>query len=157
LIRARSGVISEARPGCDSASDVAGRGTRKIDQVMNRCKTGWCPLATKAVLLKALGVSAFLVLPSALAVPPPTGVAPVLIPAGGFSIEGDLLANTPVSGAGDWMTATNYPGAGGGVLDASGTPLNPATTYHFIDAYNSTADNTFSGGLKWTDNPNTWQ
>ena len=89
-----------------------------------------------------------------LAVPPPSGVAPVLVPAGGFGIDGDLFANTPGSGSGDWL-----PGAGGtgaSVLDASGAPLNPATTFHFIDLYNSTSDNTFTGG-KWTDDPNTWQ
>src|SRR5690349_8017718 len=88
------------------------------------------------------------------AVPPPTGVAPVLIPAGGFSIEGDLTANSPSAGAGDWLPGPG--GAGGSVLDASGAPLNPATTFHLTDLYNSTSDNTFSGG-KWTDDPNTWQ
>src|SRR6516164_2343671 len=88
------------------------------------------------------------------AVPPPTGVAPVLVPSGGFAIDGDLQANTPNEGAGDWLPGLS--GAGGSVLDATGAPLNPATTFHFIDLYNSTSDNTFAGGLKWTDDPNTW-
>src|SRR5882672_5377499 len=88
---------------------------------------------------------------SALAVPPPTGIAPVLIPAGGFRIEGDLMADAI---AGDWVGTTN-PAAG--VLNAAGVPLNPATTFHFVDPFNTTSDNTFVGGLKWTDDPNTWQ
>src|ERR1044071_6407696 len=91
-----------------------------------------------------------------LATPPPAGVAPVLVPAGGFSIDGDLMANTPLANAGDWLLSTNS-GSGGSVLDASGNPLNPSTTFHFRDLYNSTSDNDFVGGLKWTDNPNVWQ
>src|ERR1043166_7060303 len=88
------------------------------------------------------------------AVPPPTGVAPVLVPSGGFGIDGNLRANTPTLNIGDWLPGTN---GSGGVLDASGVPLNSATTFHFVDLYNSTSDNTFSGG-KWLDDPNkTWQ
>lgn len=41
-------------------------------------------------------------------------------------------------------------------MDNNGHPLNPATTFHFIDKYNSSADNVFSGGAKWDDDPNTW-
>src|SRR5204863_799522 len=88
------------------------------------------------------------------AVPPPTGVAPILVPSGGFGIDGDLQANTPTAGAGDWLPGPA--GAGGAVLDTNGVPLNPATTFHFIDLYTSGGDNTFQGGLKWTDDPNTW-
>src|SRR6266478_1444580 len=87
--------------------------------------------------------------------PPPPGVAPVTVPAGGFAIDGDLLANTPAANVGDWVVSTNL-GTGGGVLNQAGVPLNPATTYHIIDPYNSSSDLTFSGGLKWTDDPNTW-
>src|SRR6516162_5796057 len=89
------------------------------------------------------------------AVPPPTGVAPVLYPAGGFGIDGDLLANTPGGNTGDWLLSTNA-GSGGAVLNAAGVPLDPTRTFHFVDLYNSTSDNTFSGG-KWTDNPTNWQ
>src|SRR6266566_756864 len=88
--------------------------------------------------------------------PPPPGVAPVTVPAGGFAIDGDLLANTLVSNVGDWIVSTNL-GTGGGVLNQAGVPLNPATTFHIIDPYNSSSDLTFSGGLKWTDDPNTWK
>src|SRR6266478_7579457 len=87
--------------------------------------------------------------------PPPPGVAPITVPAGGFAIDGDLLANTPGANVGDWIVSTNL-GTGGGVLNQAGVPLNPATTFHFIDPYNSSSDLTFSGGLKWTDDPNTW-
>jgi len=89
------------------------------------------------------------------AVPPPSGVAPVVSPAGGFAIEGDLLANTPSTGAGDWLPGAG--GTGGSVLDANGLPLNAGMTFHLTDAYNDSNDDTFGGGLKWTDNPNSWQ
>src|ERR1043166_1527923 len=89
----------------------------------------------------------------AMAVPPPTGGAPVLVPAGGFAIDGDLQANTPGVNVGDWLPGTG--GTGGSVLDANGIPLNSATTFHYVDLYNSGSDNTFTGG-KWTDDPNTW-
>src|SRR5947207_1073043 len=93
---------------------------------------------------------------SGRAAPPPAGVAPVLVPAGGFAIDGDLLANKPAANAGDWLRGT-ISGTGGAVLDPAGIPLDPTTTFHFIDAYNSTADLGFAGGLKWNDDPNTWQ
>ncbi len=90
------------------------------------------------------------------AAPPPAGVAPILVPAGGFAIDGDLLANTPITNVGDWLPATNFPGTGGSVLDAAGVPLNPITTFHFVDPYGGN-DTVFSGGIKWTDDPNTWK
>src|SRR5438034_833949 len=89
---------------------------------------------------------------SGLAVPPPAGVAPVVSPAGGFGIEGDLFANMPTANVGDWITNS---ATGGGVLTRAGVPLNASTTFHFIDEYNGN-DLTFSGGLKWTDNPTNW-
>jgi hypothetical protein len=92
---------------------------------------------------------------AAQAVPPPSGIAPVISPTGGFAIDGNLMANSPVTNVGDWLLSTNA-GTGGAVLDATGAPLNATTTFHFKDSYNSTADNTFSGG-KWTDDPGTWQ
>ena len=91
---------------------------------------------------------------TAQAVPPPLGVAPVVAPAGGLAIDGNLLANTPTADAGDWLSGSG--GTGGALLDANGTPLNPATTFHFVDPYDADNDETFIGGLKWTDNPNTW-
>src|SRR5512140_2649871 len=96
--------------------------------------------------------AACLCLAVAQAEPPPSGVAPVLVPAGGFAIEGDLIAGAAVTGVGDWLAG---PG-GAGVLDSTGAPLNGATTFHFTDAFNTTTDDTFGGGLKWTDNPNLW-
>jgi hypothetical protein len=89
---------------------------------------------------------------NAVATPPPGGVAPVLTPAGGFIIDGRLAAGA--SGPGDWLGTTN---AGSGVLNSAGVPLNPATTFHFVDPYSSSSDTTFVGGLKWTDDPNIWQ
>src|SRR6266700_4557140 len=86
------------------------------------------------------------------AAPPPAGVAPVITPAGGFGIDGDLFANLPAANVGDWITNSL---TGGGVLTQSGVPINGSTTFHFIDQYNGN-DLIFSGGLKWTDNPTNW-
>src|SRR5947209_11431894 len=93
---------------------------------------------------------------------PPKGVAPVAPPTGGFAIEGDLLSNTPTSPSpfaanqGDWYAGAG--GSGGNVLnnDATGTPVNSATTFHLVDAYSSATDDNFAGGDKVHDNPNTW-
>jgi hypothetical protein len=86
------------------------------------------------------------------AVQPPVGVAPVTVPVGGFGIGGEVVAGATGVTAGDWMSG---PG-GAGVLDATGKPLNPATTFHFIDAFNSTSDNVFGANEKWVSNPNSW-
>src|SRR6185503_827430 len=102
---------------------------------------------------------AFLALCSlpANAAPPPSGVAPVNLPAGGFGIDGNLLPNTPAANVGDWLQS-GAAGTGGGVLNQAGVPLNAKTTFHFIDRYgNQGGDLIFSGGLKWTDNPNIWK
>src|SRR5262249_36523556 len=86
---------------------------------------------------------------------PPNGIAPVNPPAGFFSIEGDLLANVPTSGVGDWVS--NSVSSGGGfVLYTNGAPVDTNNTFHFIDAYGSGADDNFAGGDKVHDNPNTW-
>jgi subtilisin-like proprotein convertase family protein len=83
------------------------------------------------------------------------GTAPVTTPAGGFGIDGDLLANTPTNKIGDWVP--NGAGSGGSVLAADGTPLNPSRTFHVRDLYSSMVDDSFTAG-KYDDNPNTgWQ
>src|SRR5438552_7025047 len=87
-----------------------------------------------------------------VAAPPRAGVAPVVSPAGGFGIEGDLFANMPAANVGDWITNSL---TGGGVLTRAGVPLNAVTTFHFIDQYDGN-DIIFGGGLKWTDNPTNW-
>ena len=84
------------------------------------------------------------------------GTAPVSVPAGGFRIEGDLRANFPISGIGDWSPSTpGTSGAGGSVLNAFGAPINAATTFHLTDPFNI-SENNFSGGKKFNDNPNIW-
>src|SRR5207244_8480661 len=92
---------------------------------------------------------------TARAAGPPEGIAPVDPPFGGFGIDGNLCANTPGANSGDWCAVTNFPGSGGGVLNAAGVPLNPLTTCHFVDAYNG-KDNVLAGGQKWLSDPNTW-
>src|SRR4051812_47503166 len=82
------------------------------------------------------------------------GLAPVNTPTGGFAIEGDLKANTPTSGTGtlswlapnqgDWLSGPG--GTGGFVLDGTplGAPINPATTLHLYDKFDSNIDDNFS-------------
>jgi hypothetical protein len=86
--------------------------------------------------------------------PPPAGTALVTVPAGGFGIDGDLRANTPISGIGDWVPGPS--GSGGYVINSNGTPVNSATTFHLTDLYASNSDNNFAGGQKVDDNPNIW-
>ena len=81
------------------------------------------------------------------------GTAAVTAPTGGFRIEGDLEANSPVGGIGDWLPGSA--GGGGNVLTATGVPVNAATTFHLTDPYNA-SENNFSGGKKFNDNPNIW-
>jgi len=81
------------------------------------------------------------------------GIAPVSPPTGGFDIDGNLEANVPTVGIGDWVPQT--PGAGGSVLTSAGVPLDPANTFHLTDFYDTAEDN-FAGGLKYFDNPTTW-
>src|SRR5262245_25871799 len=88
------------------------------------------------------------------ATPPPAGVAPVMVPAGGFAIDGDLIANAPAASVGDWFLMTNVAsGTGAGVLNAAGLPLNGSFTFHFTDPYNAN-DSVFKGGYKWYEDPN---
>src|SRR5260370_17692811 len=107
--------------------------------------------ATKSVLGAAVLTAAFTFTSQAL--PPSTGVAPVSVPAGGFGIGGELVAGSSGGASGDWLAGAN---GAPGVLDATGAPLNPATTFHFVDAFNSSGDNVFGSSEQWTDNPNTW-
>jgi hypothetical protein len=87
---------------------------------------------------------------------PLPGIAPVISVNGGFAIDGDLFANTPRTNVGDWMISPSNPGSGGALLDAAGVPLDPIQTFHYVDPYNGN-DPVFSGGSKWTDNPNSWK
>ena len=121
------------------------------------------PIKSSLALSKAFSMNVFLIIACAFfqlialtdvsngqAVSP--GTAPVLVPTGGFAIDGDLQANTPTAGIGDWLTGSA--GSGGNVLDASGNAVNAGITFHLRDAY-STNDTTFAGG-KSNDDPNTW-
>ena len=116
-------TASTIRPGCVSRNQRARAFRGRVDSILgttmkftNICKQGrgW----KFASLILALGV--ILWSETGETSPPPGGVAPVLAPAGGFSIDGDLLANTPGTGAGDWMLLTNlFSGAGGGISPRS--------------------------------------
>lgn len=80
---------------------------------------------------------------------------PVTVPAGGFHIDGDLKANTPTSGVGDWLSGAG--GTGGYVINNDGTVVNSLTSGHRIDGYKGgPAEMSFTSGSKFNDNPNSW-
>jgi hypothetical protein len=83
------------------------------------------------------------------------GIVNVTIPTGGFHIDGNLHANLPTAGIGDWVSRSG--GGGGFVLDNNGVPIDPSSTSHIYDLYSSNSDNVFSGGMKINDNPNSWR
>src|SRR5260370_37045270 len=78
---------------------------------------------------------------SAFAVPPPTGVAPVTVPAGGFAIYGDLPRNNPIANSGNWMPGPGC--SGGAVLGAKAGALKPPTNFQFIHPLNLSQGHTF--------------
>ncbi|TDE41489.1 hypothetical protein E0I26_16350, partial [Flavobacterium rhamnosiphilum] len=79
--------------------------------------------------------------------------APVIFPYNGFGIDGDLKANIPTSNIGDWIPGTG--GSGEHVFNLNGTAINTATTYRFLDLFDTTSDNIFTGGGKYNDDPTT--
>ncbi len=76
-------------------------------------------------------------------------VAPVIIPSGGFAIDGGLKANTPTVNIGDWFPGPG--GSGGSVFDASANPIIASTTGRKTDPYNSSSDDIFTTGSKFND------
>src|SRR4051794_22486862 len=95
---------------------------------LNQAGAGYCANSSKSCA-RVMGKSFFLAstLLGAVvswATPPPAGVAPLIAPAGGFAIDGDLQANSPDANIGDWLVSTNTGfGGGSGVLDLSGAPI----------------------------------
>ncbi|MBK5193271.1 MAG: hypothetical protein JJE07_08670, partial [Flavobacteriaceae bacterium] len=81
--------------------------------------------------------------------------APVIVPSGGFAIDGYLKANHTVSGIGDWLQ--NEPGAGGYILNNDGTPLNVNTTLFVNSEKYGSDDDSFTGGSKANTSPNEWK
>ncbi len=96
-----------------------------------------------------------------LEIPLNPGTAPVTIPNEnpalsykGFAIDGNLLANSPDAGIGDWVIGS--PGDGGYVLTPTGVPLVGVTTFARKDLYDSAVDDVFSGS-KFNENPADWK
>ncbi|SFO80077.1 conserved repeat domain-containing protein, partial [Algoriphagus ornithinivorans] len=86
-------------------------------------------------------------------------VIPLNSPNGGFHIDGDLRANTPTPGAGDWIPgATGGLNNGGSAFTSLGVPVNGVTSFRFIDPYKGGpgVDLGFNGGNKGNGNPNSW-
>jgi hypothetical protein len=73
---------------------------------------------------------------------------------GGFGIDGDLLANTPMANVSDWLD--NSGGAGVGLLNLDGTAKDPTVTIQRLDGVN-TSDDVFAGSNKLNQDPNTWK
>lgn len=80
--------------------------------------------------------------------------APVLNPAGGFQIDGDLMSNYPVMNGGDWVPGNA--GMGGHVLTSGGISLDDSSTFLLSDPFNSIADDIFSGS-SLNEDPNNWK
>src|SRR5687767_4175504 len=75
--------------------------------------------------------------------------APVLIPKGGFKIDGALRANVTIR-AGDWVPQLNSQtftvGLDSFVVDAAGLPEDAVTTRLKRDAFNVNTDDIFTQG-----------
>lgn len=79
-------------------------------------------------------------------------LASVTPPAGGFRIDGNLIAGTPTTGEGDWVAGTS----GGYVFYNTGVAVNPTHSKLTRDPYHSTGDDVFAGS-SFSENPNTWR
>lgn len=79
--------------------------------------------------------------------------APVLIPTGGFAIDGNLKANLTAANVGDWVAGPG--GTGGFVINDDGSVLDASKTFVIDDPYNSSSDIIFTEGSKGNSNPNT--
>jgi len=104
-----------------------------------------------AYAVTATGQSSGLIATTSFTDAPSPGTAPVDPPTGGFGIDGNVQANAPTAGIGDWVPGPA--GSGGNVLTAAGVPIVPGTTFHAIDLYDSGSDNNFAGGNKFDGNP----
>lgn len=80
--------------------------------------------------------------------------SPVIVPKGGFKIDGALRANVTTT-AGDWVPRLNSQvftaGVDSFVLDAAGNPEDLVTTRIKRDEYNNNIDNIFTQGSKFND------
>ncbi len=81
-------------------------------------------------------------------------IAPVNPPTGGFHIDGDLRANTPQGGIGDWVSGPG--GSGGFIFNNDGTVNGGVNAQLVRDPYNERADIIFTEGSKFNADPSTW-
>lgn len=85
------------------------------------------------------------------------GIAPVLVPAGGFHVDGDAYANTPVAGVGDWF---EKPGTGGWLINSDGSYAVPVgdgnMTQFYVDVFKAIDPTAFPGTNKINDPPSTY-
>ena len=80
-----------------------------------------------------------------------TGTVPVILPPGGFKIDGYLQRQ---GAAGDWLSGPGGNEPGTYLLNNNGVPVLPSPIiYHSIDKWNNSQDNIFQKG-KFNDHPN---
>ena len=109
------------------------------------------PMITCVIMTVLLSLASFNIASAQI----PSGTVPVIVPAGGFGIDGNTQANFVTPGVGDWIAGSA--GTGGIVLNNNGSPIVSSTTFHLIDPFNNTSDSVFvSGSNKVSDDPNTW-
>ncbi|MCB7480451.1 HYR domain-containing protein [Christiangramia sediminis] len=82
-------------------------------------------------------------------------VIDVVNPNGGFSIEGDLKANIPVSNVGDWFPGGT--GTGGYVFNNNGTPVDPNFSKFVSDIPTAGNNDRFLTGSKADQDPDIWK
>ncbi|APG59411.1 hypothetical protein LPB144_02855 [Christiangramia salexigens] len=86
---------------------------------------------------------------------------PILDPPGRFEIDGDLTAKTKVSDGVDWApewNGSNYVTlVDNYIFDPQGNAVDPNTSVFVHDPIESSTDDVFVGGLKYTDDPTEWR
>ncbi|MBT8294962.1 MAG: hypothetical protein KJO51_00940, partial [Gramella sp.] len=84
---------------------------------------------------------------------------PILDPVGQFEIDGNLTAMDIPDGV-DWAPfwdGSQYVFGNNYIFDAQGNPVDPNTSVFVIDPIESSTDDVFVGGLKYTDDPTEWR
>ncbi len=88
------------------------------------------------------------------------GTVTVLVPNGGFGIDGDAYCNTPTPNIGDWFVCTSpspHPGTGGGLFNPDGSIIDPTRTFFLQDDWGTFDATTFTTSNKIDMNPNVYE
>ncbi|HSQ46702.1 MAG TPA: hypothetical protein VLM44_07250, partial [Lutibacter sp.] len=85
------------------------------------------------------------------------GTVPVLTPIGGFGVDGDAYANTPLPDIGDWFYNPLYPGSGGSLFNPDGSVKDPTRTFFLQDDWGTFDGTTFLTSTKIDMDPNDYE